>query len=102
VCVIVDDLCDTGGTLCRAAAVLRDHGAIDVIGCITHGLFCGSALDHINDSVFSKLFVTNTLYQGDNVTRCAKLEVIDIAPLLAKVIRRSYSSSSISALFEYK
>jgi ribose-phosphate pyrophosphokinase len=100
VCFIVDDMVDTGGTICRAASVLKDRGATHIFACITHGLFCGSALKHINDSVFEKMFVTNTLFQDDNVLQCPKLVVIDIAPLLAKVLRRAHSSSSISALFE--
>jgi len=101
VCFIVDDLLDTGGTLCMAAQVLKTNGALNVFGCITHGLFCGSALKNINESCFERLYVTNTLYQGENVKLCPKIHVIDISELMANVIERAHSSSSISELFSY-
>jgi ribose-phosphate pyrophosphokinase len=101
VCFVVDDLLDTGGTLCMAAQVLKDNGGTHIYGCITHGLFCGKALENINNSQFERLFVTNTLFQGENQRQCAKIEVIDISQLMADVIERAHSSSSISELFTY-
>lgn len=100
VAVLVDDMADTCGTLVLAAKHLTDAGAESVFAFVTHGILSGRALEAIEESSLTKLIVTNTLPQQENVARCGKLEVIDIGIVLAEVIRRSHYGESISKLFD--
>ena len=99
-CIIVDDMIDTGGTLCKAAELLRQSGATDVIACATHGLFNSPAIDTINKSVLSEVCVTDSIPQDKNVALCSKLKVISLVPLLSEAIYRLHCEKSLSALFE--
>ncbi len=98
-CLIYDDLVDTGGSLCNAAAALVEvGGAKEVYACATHGVLSGPALERIENSYIKELMVTNTVpmpeaYKGD------KIHQLDVAPLFAKAINRVYTESSISSLF---
>ncbi|KAI0052891.1 phosphoribosyl pyrophosphokinase [Auriscalpium vulgare] len=99
VAILVDDMADTCGTLCLAAQHLAEAGVTKVYAIVTHGILSGNALEAVTGSALEKLIVTNTLPQQANQARCAKLEVIDIGPVLAEVIRRSHYGESVSKLF---
>jgi ribose-phosphate pyrophosphokinase len=96
--IIVDDLCDTGGTLAKAAQLLKDKGAIHVYTAITHPVFSGSALPKIGASPIDEMVITDTIPLKDNPPE--NMRVISIAPLLAEAIARIQSGESVSALFE--
>jgi len=99
IAVLVDDMADTCGTLKLAAATLKERGAEAVYAAVTHGVLSGKALENLNDSLLVEVCVTNTIPQGSNCRKCAKLKVIDIAPLLAEAIRRTHNGEAISVLF---
>jgi ribose-phosphate pyrophosphokinase len=99
VCVITDDMIDTAGTFTAAADILKEHGAKEVYGLATHGIFSGPALERIEKSSFKKVVVTNTV-PIDTKTITKKIEVISVADLLGSAIRAVAESSSVSALFE--
>jgi len=99
-CIIIDDMIDTGGTLCKAAELLKQSGALDVIACATHGLFNHPAIDSINNSVLTEVCVTDSIPQEKNVSLCSKLKVISLVPLLSEAIYRLHCEKSLSALFE--
>lgn len=99
-CIIMDDMIDTAGTVCAAADLLADHGAKAVYGVATHGIFSPPAMERIEASSFSKVFVSNTLPLPANVS--SKIETVSIAPLLASAIRAVYNGSSVSELFDGK
>ena len=98
--VIVDDICDTAGTLVQAAQELKNKGARRVFACITHPLFSGSALNKIAGSVIEELVVTDTIplraQLPSNITQ------VSIAPLLAEAIQRTHEGRSVSELFSKK
>jgi len=98
-CVIVDDIIDTAGTLCTAADLLRENGAIDIIACATHGVFSDAAMDRLNTSCLTEVYVTDSIPQEHNTARCDRLRVLSIAPLLARAIRRIHEEKSLSVLF---
>lgn len=99
VCILVDDMADTCGTLKLAAQTLIDNGAESVYAAISHGVLSGSALETINSSEIKELIVTNSIPQKANKKKCPKLKVIDIAPMMAETIRRTHNGESISDLF---
>ncbi len=96
--VIVDDLCDTAGTLIKAAEVLIENGARRVFAAITHPVFSGPALKRIENSVLTEVVVTDSIMQREDVLP-PNITCISIAELLAEAIRRNYSGESVSALF---
>ena len=99
-CIIIDDMCDTAGTICRAGETLMENGAKDVIILVIHGIFSGPAIDRLNNAKYIKqVIVTNSLPQEENQKRCNKIVVVDIAPLLAEAVRRLNTGESISDLF---
>jgi ribose-phosphate pyrophosphokinase len=97
--IVVDDIIDTGGTMVAAADVLLKYGAKEVIACATHPVLSGPAMDRLQNSKFSKIFVSDTIPIGDKLDRCSKLKVFSIAGLLAKAIRNTHIESSVSELF---
>ncbi|KAJ4424206.1 ribose phosphate diphosphokinase subunit prs4 [Gnomoniopsis sp. IMI 355080] len=101
VCILVDDMADTCGTLAKAAAVVKDNGAREVVAIVTHGILSGPAIDNINKSVLSAVVVTNTVPLGDKLERCPKLKVIDVSGTLAESIRRTHNGESVSYLFTH-
>ena len=99
--IILDDMCDTGGTLSKCCSLLIESGAKDVICCVTHGILSGPAIKLINScSHMSKIIVSNTLPQDENYKKIDKLEVFDISDLMKEVIERITTGESISELFE--
>ncbi|KAI9697343.1 MAG: hypothetical protein M1820_007849 [Bogoriella megaspora] len=101
VAIIVDDMADTCGTLCKAAEVCLDHGANKAIAIVTHGILSGKAVESLNASKLERLVVTNTVPLGDKKERCPKLETIDISPTLAEACRRTHNGESVSFLFKH-
>eukprot|EP01135_Chromosphaera_perkinsii_P005874 Nk52_evm7s370 gene=Nk52_evmTU7s370 len=99
VAILCDDMADTCGTLVLAANKLQEAGAVRVLAIVTHGIFSGTALRRINDSVLEEVVVTNTIPHEDKKLTCPKIKTIDIAPILAESIRRTHNGESISYLF---
>lgn len=100
-CVIVDDIVDTAGTLCKAAQALKDHGARRVVGYITHPVLSGKAIETIQNSALDELVVTDTIPLSEAATACANIRQISIASMIAESLRRINNEESISAMFEY-
>lgn len=99
-CIVIDDMIDTAGTIVAAINELGENGAKDVVVMATHGILSGPAIDRINECEYIReVIITNSLPQEDNLSRCDKLTIIDIAPLLARVIQILETGGSISELF---
>ena len=99
-CVIVDDMVDTAGTLCKAAQALKDSGARRVMAYITHPVLSGNALKNISDSALDEIVVTDTIPLSIEAAACNKIRQISIAPMLAESLRRINNEESISAMFD--
>ncbi len=98
-CILYDDLVDTAGSLCNAAAALIEvGGAAKVYACATHGVLSGPALDRIDNGYIEELMVLNTIPMPEGYTG-KKIKQLDVAPLFAKAINRVYTETSISSLF---
>ena len=97
--VILDDMVDTGGTLCEAARALIDRGSIKIYACCTHPVLSGPVIERINASAIEKLVVTNTIPLGEKARNCSKIELLSVADLMGETIKRIYSSDSVSTLF---
>ncbi|MCC7516832.1 MAG: ribose-phosphate pyrophosphokinase [Pseudomonadales bacterium] len=98
-CVLVDDIVDTAGTLCKAADALTAHGASKVIAYCTHPVLSGRALENINQSSLSELVVTDTIPLSPALLNCKKIRQLTMANLLAEAIRRVNNEESVSAMF---
>ncbi len=98
-CVLVDDMCDTAGTLCKAAKALKDNGAARVIAYATHAVLSGPAINNVNGSELDELVVTDTIPLSDEAKKSAKIRQLTLAPLLAEAVRRVCNEESISAMF---
>ena len=98
-CVLVDDLVDTAGTLCKAAGALKEHGAAKVVAYCTHPVLSGPAVTNIESSLLDELVVTNTVPLRDEAANCTKIRPLSIAGLLAESIRRINNEESVSSLF---
>jgi ribose-phosphate pyrophosphokinase len=94
--VLVDDLIDTGGTLCKAAQLIMDKGAKSVRAVVTHPVLSGNAYENISNSILTELLVTDTIPQKQV---CDKIKVLSVAELFAKAIGRIRDHESISSLF---
>jgi ribose-phosphate pyrophosphokinase len=97
-CVIVDDMIDTAGTLCKAAEALANHGAKSIDAYATHPVFSGNAYDNINESVLNEVVVTDTIPLSKE-KRSDKIRVISVAGLLAETMRRINDGQSVSAIY---
>ncbi len=98
-CLIVDDIVDTGGTMCLAAQALRDHGALKVIAHCTHPVLSGAAIENIEKSVIDEVVVTDTIPLQANAQKCKKIRQLSLGPMLAQTIRRIYEEESVSSMF---
>ena len=98
-CIMVDDIVDSGGTLCNAAAALMDAGAISVDAYVTHGVLSGGAVSRVASSPLSSLVTTDSIpaTEADRVARTVRH--LSVAPLLGEAIRRSNEERSVSTLF---
>jgi ribose-phosphate pyrophosphokinase len=99
VCLIVDDLVDTAGTLVKAAEALDSRGAAKVYACCTHAVLSGPALQLIENSVLTELVVSNSIPLRAEARGSKRIRQLSVAPLLAKAIRSIYEETSISRLF---
>jgi ribose-phosphate pyrophosphokinase len=98
-CVIVDDLVDTAGTLCKAAAALKEHGASLVLAYATHPVLSGNAVENIEASALDELVVTDTIPLSKAARECNKIRTMSVAVMLAESIRRISNEESVSSLF---
>jgi ribose-phosphate pyrophosphokinase len=99
ICVLVDDIVDTAGTLCAASAALKAAGAIKVVAYCTHPVLSGAAIDNINRSQLDELVVTDTIPLSDAARGCKKIRQLSVAELLAETIRRIAFGESVSSLY---
>lgn len=98
-CILIDDLVDTAGTLCQAAAALKQHGAASVYAYCTHPVLSGPAVQNIQNSVLDELVVTNTIRLSDEAKACPRIRQLSVGELLAETMRRISSEESVSSLF---
>lgn len=99
VCIVVDDMVDTGGTLCKAASTLMEQGASKVLACCVHPVLSGNAAERLANAAFEEIVVTDTI-KIPNSFVCANLTVLSVAPLFAEAIGRIHHEDSISSLFK--
>ena len=99
-CVLVDDIVDSAGTLCNAAAALREAGAEGVVAYVSHGVLSGGAVARVEGSALTELVITDTINPPPAVADAGKVRVLTIAPLIAEAIRRIADESSVSSLFD--
>ena len=98
-CILIDDLVDTAGTLCAAAAALKEHGAEKVVAYITHPVLSGPAIDNISNSELDELVVTDTIPLQPSAAATGKIRQLSIAELLAETMRRISNEESVSTLY---
>jgi ribose-phosphate pyrophosphokinase len=99
-CLLVDDMVDTAGTLCKAADALKERGAAKVVAYCTHAVLSGNALENIRTSQLDELVVTDTIPLSAKAREVSKIRQLTIADLLAESMRRVANEESISALFQ--
>ncbi|HAD09615.1 MAG TPA: ribose-phosphate pyrophosphokinase, partial [Porticoccaceae bacterium] len=99
-CLLVDDIVDTAGTLCKAADALKEAGAKQVVAYCTHPVLSGSALDNLNSSQLDTLVVTNSIPLSNEAAACGSIRQLSLGQMLAETIRRVSNEESISAMFE--
>jgi ribose-phosphate pyrophosphokinase len=99
-CILVDDIVDSAGTLCNAAAALRQQGAEEVFAYCTHGVLSGAAAARVGASELKELVVTDSIWSGEADVEGGKIRRLTIAPLLAEAVRRIADESSVSSLFD--
>jgi len=99
-CILVDDMVDTAGTLCKAADALKERGALKVVAYCTHAVLSGNAIDSLKNSQLDELVVTDTIPLSEQARALKKIRQLTIADLLAESMRRVSNEESISALFE--
>ena len=98
-CVLVDDIVDTAGTLCAAAAALKAQGAIKVVAYCTHPVLSGAAIDNVTKSQLDELVVTDTIPLSEAAKACGRIRQLSVAELLAETIRRIAFGESVSSLY---
>ena len=99
-CILIDDIVDSAGTLCNAAAALKEAGAEDVVAYCTHGVLSGGAAARVEGSQLSELVITDSIGSHDLLKSTRRIRHLTIAPLLAEAIRRIADESSVSSLFD--
>ncbi len=99
-CIIIDDIVDSAGTLCNAAKALMENGAKSVRAFITHGVLTSSAVERVESSDLSELYITDTISNEKKLAGSSKIKVISIAPIFAEAINRIATEQSVSSLFE--
>jgi ribose-phosphate pyrophosphokinase len=98
-CVLIDDMVDTAGTLCQAASVLKERGAVRVVAYITHPVLSGPAVDRIKASALDEIVVTDTIPLSEAARGCPRIRQLSVAELLAETLRRINESDSVSSLY---
>jgi ribose-phosphate pyrophosphokinase len=99
ICILIDDLVDTAGTLCNAADALKTHGAIKVVAYCTHAVLSGPAMKNLNGSVLDELVVTDTIPLSKDAVKSGKIRQLSVAEMLAETIRRIAVGESVSSLY---
>jgi ribose-phosphate pyrophosphokinase len=99
-CILIDDIVDSAGTLCNAAAALKAAGAASVAAYITHGVLSGKAVERVTASDLTELVITDSIQPTAAVQACDKIRTLPIAPLLGEAIKRIADESSVSSLFD--
>jgi len=99
-CILIDDIIDSGGTLCNAAAALMDAGAKSVTAYLTHGVLSGKAVERVTNSALKELVITDSIQPTDATKDSPKIRILPIAPLIGEAIRRIADESSVSSLFD--
>ena len=99
-CIMVDDIVDSGGTLCNAARALIDAGAITVDAYVTHGVLSGGAVSRVASSPLNSLVTTDSIQSTEAMRVATNIRQITIAPLLGEAIRRIHEERSVSSLFQ--
>ncbi|NRB02789.1 MAG: ribose-phosphate pyrophosphokinase [Rhodobacteraceae bacterium] len=99
-CLIVDDICDTAGTLCKAAEVLMSNGAKEVHSYITHGVMSGPAVERVSNSVMKSLVITDSIAPTKAVSAAPNIRVVPVAPIFTQAILNIWAGTSVSSLFE--
>ena len=100
VCLIIDDMVDTAGTLCKAAEVLTENGAKEVHSYISHGVMSGPAVERVTNSVMKSLVITDTIQPTDAVKAAPNIRIVPVAPIFAQAILNIWHGTSVSSLFE--
>ncbi|MGE5384659.1 MAG: ribose-phosphate pyrophosphokinase [Betaproteobacteria bacterium] len=98
-CVIMDDMVDTAGTLCKAATALKEHGALKVVAYCTHPVLSGAAVERVNSSDLDALVVTDTIPLREDAQQCPRIRQLSVAEIMAEIIRRISNEDSVSSLF---
>ncbi len=99
-CIIVDDICDTAGTLCKAAEELLQSGAHEVHAYTTHGVLSGPAVERINTSVLKSIVITDSIEATPAVLACDRIRIVPTAPMFAQSIVNIWTGTSVSSLFD--
>lgn len=99
-CLLVDDIVDTAGTLCKAADALKEHGAARVIAYCTHAVLSGPAIDNLEASSLDTLVVTNSIPLTGRARNCARIRQLSLSGMLGEAIRRVSNEESVSAMFD--
>ncbi|WP_372840820.1 ribose-phosphate pyrophosphokinase [Phaeovulum sp.] len=99
-CLIVDDICDTAGTLVKAADLLMESGATEVHSYITHGVLSGPAVERIKNSSMKSLVITDSIEPTPAVRACPNIRIVPVAPMFAQAILNIWNGTSVSSLFE--
>ena len=99
-CILIDDIVDSGGTLCNAAQALLDQGANSVAAYITHGVLSGGAVARVDGSALKELVITDTIRPTEAAEASERIRVLTIAPLIGEAVRRIADESSVSSLFD--
>ena len=100
ICLIVDDICDTAGTLCKAAEVLMQAGAKEVHSYISHGVMSGPAVERVQNSVMKSLVISDTIQPTEAVKAATNIRIVPTAPVFAQAIVNIWNGTSVSSLFE--
>jgi len=99
-CIMLDDICDSGGTLANAAAALKEQGATGACAYVTHGVLSGNAVQRLEKSVLDELVITDTIQPSEDAAKSKKIRVLPMSPLLGEAIRRIANEESVSKLFD--
>ena len=99
-CIMIDDIVDSGGTLCNAAQALLDAGAESVVAYITHGVLSGGAVARVGSSALTELVITDTILGTEAAQESKRIRILTIAPLIGEAVRRIADESSVSSLWD--
>ncbi len=99
-CILVDDIVDSAGTLCNAAAALMDKGAKSVTSYVTHGVLSGAAVERVANSALKELVITDTILPSEAVNNAKNIRIVSSAGLIAEAVRRISEETSVSSLFD--